>query len=1115
MVAAESIGSAGGVFVGRAFELDELQRALADALAGSGRLLLLCGEAGIGKTRLADELARLATQRGAQVVWGRCWESGGAPAFWPWVQILRACRRDLDPAILEPLWRTHAADLAELMPDTAPAQVAPTFPIAEPEQARFRLFDAVATVMRGLARHVPLVLILDDLHAADQPSLLLLHFLSRELRGARLLMVGTYREMEASQTPAPRQILAEVCREGQRLVLRGLSREDTADYLQRAYPGAAEPSLVEALYSRTEGNPLFLTEAVRLVDRDARQAQRQVVRVPEHVRAVIRQRIALLPDAARDVLTVAAVIGREIELPVLESVLGPQAFAARPALEQAAGLGIVKPVPQTLSRWSFSHVLLRDTLYEDLPAAERAEWHRRIGASLETFYAGDLSSHLAEVAHHFVLGADAESSDAALDYTERAGRRAQALLAYEEAVSHFQRALQVLDLRRNVARPGDVRRRVELQLALGDALWGVRDLAGMRAACALAAETARTLPRDEAARYVAEAALGFGGRQQRAHVVFEQPVVDLLEEALRLLPEEDGPLRARVTARLAYALYSQPDSYGRRVELCRAAVSMARRIGDPLTLRWVLNDWRWALWGPDTIEERLRIAAELAELAERSGDREMMMNEHAWRLVDLLELGDAAAMEAELDIYKRLAYQLQLPWFLEYVARFSAMRAILHGHFSEAERLSNEAMALAQRVHHEDSLLLYGSQLLGVRIEQGRIAEMDRGLQIMVAQYPAVPVWRSLSAFVHAQQGRLEEARAEIERLAVEEFHDLPRDYLRISCLMYLADACAVVGDRRRAAQLYDLMLPYASRCVVVGFGLMCWGALGRFIGSLAATLERWDEASKHFEAALEINRRLHACPAVAHTQYAYARMLHAAQRDPDRARALAGESAATAAALGMESLAASAARLCTDLAAVPAATVRTAAAAPAAVFQQQGDVWTMGLDGQTVQLKDLLGFTYIAQLLRYPDREFHVLDLVSLVGGATEEAENIDLGGDTGEVLDQRARSAYRQRLRDLQCELVEAEGDNDLGRMTQLRAEIDVLSDELLRASGLGGRARRAGSVAERARVNVSKRIGIALKRIAAHHEELARYLSQAIKTGTFCSYNPDPRRRVQWEL
>lgn len=1114
MAAEEQVSAGGGLFVGRTLELDELQRALTDALAGSGRLLLLTGEAGIGKTRLADELARLAPARGAQVVWGRCWESGGAPAFWPWTQILRACQRDLDASIVEPLWRTHAADLAELMPEAAATHDSPAAPMVEPDQARFRLFDAVATVLRAVSRQVPLVLILDDLHAADQPSLMLLRFVGRELRGARLMIVGTYREWEAAQAPACGPILAEVCREGQQLALRGLSREDTADYLRRAYAGAADAPMVEALYARTEGNPLFLTEVARLVDRDTLRSGRQNLRVPEHVRAVIRQRIALLPEADREVLTVAAVIGREFEVPVLESILGPQAFAVRSALEQAALLGVVKPIPHTLGRWSFSHVLLRDTLYEDLPASTRAQWHRRIGTSLETFYAGDLAAHLAEIAHHFVLGADAESSDAALDYTQRAGQRAQALLAYEEAVTHFERALQVLDLRRTAGRPGDVRRRVELQLALGDALWGVRDLAAMRTTYAQAAETARTLPRDEAAPFLATAALGYGGRQQRAHVVYEQAVVDLLEEALRLLPAEDGRLRARVTARLAYALYSQPDSYARRVELCRSAVSMARRMGDPLTLRWVLNDWRWALWGPDTIDERLQIAAELVELAERSGDREMLMNEHAWRLVDLLELGDMAAVEAELDIYKRLAYQLRLPWYQEYVARFGAMRAILQGQFAEGERLSNEAMGLAQRVHHEDSVLLYGSQLLGLRIEQGRIGEMDSALQVMVAQYPAVPVWRSLTASVHARMGRLDEARAEIDRLAVRDFSDLPRDYLRISCLMYLADACVAVGDRRRAALLYDLALPYASRCVVIGFGLMCWGALARFLGSLATTLERWEDATTHFEAALEINRRLHARPAVAHTQLAYAQMLQRSRRDPERARMLAAESAATAAALGMEALAAAATRLCADLAAVPAATI-AAAPTPAAVFRQQGDVWTMELDGRRIQLKDLLGFTYLAQLLRYPDREFHVLDLVALVGGTSEEAESIDLGGDTGEVLDQRARSAYRERLRELQSELVEAEEDHDLGRMTKLRAEVDVLSDELVRASGLGGRARRTGSVAERARVNVSKRIGIAMKRIAAHHEELARYLSQTIKTGTFCSYNPDPRRRLPWEL
>jgi hypothetical protein len=299
-----------------------------------------------------------------------------------------------------------------------------------------------------------------------------------------------------------------------------------------------------------------------------------------------------------------------------------------------------------------------------------------------------------------------------------------------------------------------------LLLALGDALWGAGDLSRMRQTYQRAADVARGMAAQEGAPRLARAALGFGGRQQRAHLVFDVEVVRLLEEARDALGESDSPLRARILARLAYALYTRPGSHARRAQLSREAVDMARRIGDPGTLRRVLNDTRWALWGPDTIDERLSIAAELVRLADEVGDMEMALGEHAWRMVDLLELGDIAAFDAELDSYTRIARELRRPWFESYIGRFGALRALLQGRFADAERLSEGAAAAMERSPQEDATLIQGTQLLatGPLLDATARAALKTRLQELREELAEAEDANDL--------GRAERHREEIDQLA-------------------------------------------------------------------------------------------------------------------------------------------------------------------------------------------------------------------------------------------------------------------------------------------------------------------------------------------------------------
>jgi len=1129
-------------FVGRDLELNELAGGLTDVVGGHGRLFLLTGEPGIGKTRLADELAARAEAAGALVLWGRCWESGGAPAYWPWTQILRSYNRVVASGPeTEPL-------LAALAPlgDIAAGRGLSTASAAPEdfEQARFRLFDSLTTFLYEAARRQPLVLILDDLHAADTPSLLLLRFLARELRAARWLIAGTYRELEASRDAQRGPILADIGREGRVLAMRGLTRSDLDDYMRQVAPSAPQ-SVADAVYRVSEGNPLFVAELLRLVVQDssliANDTDAAAVRlaIPDQLRVAIRRRYDPLGDESQRVLAVAAVIGREFDLAVLEHAVDPPAAVPMlRILDQACAIGLMSPVAGTVGHYSFAHALIRETLYDDLGPARQAQAHRRVAQAIEEVRAADLAPYLAEIAHHYFRAAADGDVEAAVAYACRVGERAVSLLAYEEAARHYQQALDALHLRRGGAAPGDAETACRILLALGDAQWGGADLVAMRGTFLRAAEAARQLG-PAGAPLLARAALGLGGRQQRAHVAYDDDVVRLLEEALAALDPADSALRARIKARLAYALYLVPEAATRRAGLSRAAVDMARRVGDAVTLRWVLNDWRWALWGPATSDQRMAVTNELLELAERLGDREMETVEHTWRLVDLMERADIVAVDAELARFRRLANELHLPWYRWYVGRFEAMQALLEGRFADAERFADEALAAAQRVQHRDAILIYSTLLLTLRMLQGRIQELEAGVQAFVANYPSVPIWQSVLAFVHTELGRYDQARAELARMALDDFRLLPRDYLLLPAAAYLSEVCSCLDDRGRAAELYEVLEPYGDRCVVVGFGVASLGAVARYLGLLAMTIRRWAPAAAHFEVAMEINQRMRAAPALAQSQYDYARLLHLApdgelpSKSKFEPRELLASAKEVAARLEMKSLLA---KIEAFEATLPAVAPRVAPHASGrasvrgrdgdthrAVFRRQGDYWSLAFEGEPFQLQDLLGLRYIAHLLAHPGLEVHVTDLVHLgesrsdaerLAGRTDVSVRADLG-DAGPMIDARAKADYQQRLRDLREELAEAEERHDAGRIDRLRTEMDALVEALAGAIGIGGRDRRAASHAERARVSVNKRIAIAIKRIAAHDADFARYLSTTLKTGSFCTYTPDPLRPVAWNL
>ncbi len=930
-------------FVGRAGELAALTADLDAAVGGRGGVVLVVGEPGIGKTRLAEELAARATVRGAVVLWGRCWEGAGAPSFWPWVQVVRGYVQVQagDPAALRHDLGAGAADIAQLVPavhDCIPGLPIP--PPLDPEAARFRLFDSMAGFLRTAAARRPLLLVLDDLHWADTPSLALLRFMSRELEGAGPLVVGSYRPTEVDQGHPLLAAVADLTRGPHRwLLLGGLGQRDVASFV--ALVTGAEPSgeLVAEVYRKTDGNPFFVTEVVRLLasqgrlDPAARGAAVLGGGLPEGVRAVVAERLGHLSGDCRRILEVAAVVGRDFELRVLQPASGLDAKELLVLLEEAEAARVVGAVPGGLSRWRFAHALVREVLYEGLLAARRIRLHGLVGEALEAIYAADPGSHLTELAHHLVEAAPGsqEMAAKAVQMATLAGRRALDVLAWEDAAELFERALTALEL---TERPGP-QQRCELLLAVGEARMAASDVPAARTAYQQAGELARRIGSPEA---LARAGLGLG--LEFTSGIVDPAQVGLLEEALAALGEADSPQRARVLAGLARALVSTPQ-VERRLALSEDAVQMARRLGDPATLATVLFGRHLAVWGSERAEvagERLAIATEVVGLAEQIGDRAMALRGRGLRRIDLLELGDLVGYDADLAAAERAAEELRQLRYRWQLPLAHATRALLAGQFAQAEELMEQGLAAGRRAGDQAVGNYYTGVIATLRFMQGRLGDLVELAGDAATRFPAMVVFRAALAAALAEAGRADQARVEVERLAAGDLAAVPRDPAWSFSLACLALACYHLGEAETAVKLHGRLEPYAGRNIVTGrVGAICLGPAAYFLGLLDLTRGLPEQALSRFQHAAAFAGRMQARPMVALSGEGQARALLALDRPGDRqqAAALLNEVTATAQALGIGGLS------------ERAGTLRTAAPSASA--------WPSGLTGREVEVLRLI----------------------------------------------------------------------------------------------------------------------------------------------------------------
>jgi tetratricopeptide (TPR) repeat protein len=1107
------------VFVGREHELCVLASGLDDAMSGRGALLLLSGEPGIGKSRVADEFATVARERGVRVLRGRGWEGAGAPAYWPWVQAIRSYLRGADPQVLRGQMGGAASDIAQMLPELHElfADLPPPAS-TDPESARFRLFDSAASFLVNAAAVQPLVVILDDLQAADTPSLLLLRFVAAVLAESRILVVGTYRDVELTSDHPLTEVIAELVREPstQELRLRGLRDVDLAAFVRSSTGVEPHPLWVTALQRATGGNPLFVGEAVRLLAAEGRlddipDADHLRIAVPSRIREVIGRRVEYLSKPCRRALAHGAVLGPEFSLEVLALIGKVPREELLDLLDEVVQSGLVTEVQGALNRFRFSHDLVRETLYEDLSSVRRVQLHRRAAEALEEIHHPDLEPYLAELAHHYFHAARGGDPAKAVEYGHRAGEQAASSLAYEVAAVLYRMALQALAL---LDSP-DHELEAELLLALGDAQARAGNLAAAREMFLRAATIAR---RTGDASQLARAALGYGGRFVWARVGADPHLVPLLQDALVLLGGGDDRLRVRLLARLSCALRSAPDRE-HNAALSGQAVAMARRLDDPATLCYALEGRFGAIWWPENPAERLEVARELLQLAEETGDDERVVAGHLCMLVALLELSDVAGARAQLDALAKRAEELRQPAQRWVGVSVRSLVALLEGDFETAEHLILEVLPMSEATPIRDNVSAARSQLFLLRREQGRLDEVEDLVRSAVVEFPWYPVHRAALACLLLESGRADEGRVVFEGLAREDFRALYRDNEWLLGMALATDACFLLGDTHAAGTLYEQLLPFAGRDTAA-WAEGSVGVVDRYLGRLAVTLGRLEDAEAHLRRAIDVNERVGARPWVAHSQHDLATLLLSRDAAGDRecAEDLLRDALRTARDVGMTALEGSVGKLLGD-----APAIAPGAAGPTArsVFRREGEYWSIAFEGQAFRLRDAKGLRHLARLLAAPGKELHALELVRMEQGLPDRTDASEPGleadglGDAGAVLDPQAKAAYRRRLVELQEDLDEAESWHDPERAAQAREEMQFLTGQLAGAVGMGGRDRRAASVAERARLNVTRAIKTAMARIADNNPALGAHLATTIHTGTFCSYTPDARVEVAWQL
>ncbi|MEJ2598618.1 MAG: AAA family ATPase [Anaerolineales bacterium] len=798
-----------------------------------------------------------------------------------------------------------------------------------PEQ-QDSLFDEISTTLNALAKRKPLLLILDDLHWIDHSSAALLGRLPMRLKESPILIVGSYRPEDLAQ----RRLAEEHSVQAQHPLQEVLSESmrqfgDNRIDLDHYGPGE-EREFVDALLDvsdntfsetfrqqltrLTEGHPLFVVELLGdmkersdiIQGEDGCWHERNAMgwnAFPARVEGVIEKRITHLPPELRDLLTVASVQGDTFYAEVLARVT--QSDRRELTRKLSADLsrqhhlireqGVKHAGPERLSQYQFRHHLFQKYLYERLATAERMYLHEAVGKALEELFMASASPDdmpSVQLARHFQ---EAHLSLKASQYLLLAGQKAARLLAFDEAVRQFERGLS--ELGNSTHSTESSRLEFELRLALAQALWHAGRVKESVTDFQKAFENARALNDPKA---LARAALAYEDPRWRLNLDTDLSQ-QYIRAALSKIGEAQNGLQVRLLVSLARSLLASGEQ-DELVTTVERALSIARKIDDPLALCDALRIKAQIDRRPETSDARLAAIQEMYTLAKSIGDQERLADALDLYVYDLVELGQIEQADQMIESQRQVAHEIKQPFQMHVAAVFQTMRAIMQGEFEQAEGLANQASSLSRKIGLAELDGIFGIHMFTIRREQGRIHEIAPLVKLVVANNPDASTWRPGLALICRILDQRQECQAIFEALAADGFAAVPQDSLRVATLAYLSEVCVYLGDLDRAATLYELLLPYDGRTVVVGGATACYGAITRFLGILATVLSDWDTAGRHFQEAIELDGQMKAWPWLAHDQYEYAAMLlgRGLADDRRRAEALLEEAARSAQSLGM-----------------------------------------------------------------------------------------------------------------------------------------------------------------------------------------------------------------------
>jgi tetratricopeptide (TPR) repeat protein len=1073
-----------GTLLGREGPATTLRDAIGRLLNGQGGLLLVAGEAGIGKSALVTTAVEEARQRGVRVLSGACWAGDGTPGYWPWVQVARGIERAA-PEKWPEVRAAAGEDLARLLGD-----LTGKIRLRAADDSAFQVYDAVTRLVIGTARDCPTLIVLEDLHWADPDSVKLLDFLVRHTPLEPVLVIGTYRDTDiALDIQSVRPLLLGLEPKALTVALTGLDSVSIAALMARTAGHEPDSSLVAEVNRRTAGNPFFVEQTARLWTTDG-----TIDSISPGIREAVRQRLARLPVVSVDVLTLAALLGSEFDLEILAATLHQTAREVDKLMVPAFTARLL--TRESSGRVSFVHDLVRESLSAMLADDQRRERYAAIVRALQR--APVLASRLlpAQMAQFAYLAVPDIEAAVALEHVLAAARDASTRLASKEASDHYGRALELITEERHTER-------FNIMLAQGVEQQRSGELEAARGTFTNVLTGAREM---HAAEVHARAALGLHGL---GYTLESDPQpIDLLDEAFRELESVGlaaSPLAARLLgARSRERTHQLAQSRADAQQLSDRAVKLARATGDDEALGFCLLARHDAIWQAGTARERSALADEMTSVARRSPDRELELQASLLRMVAFLEQGDPRGL-AEAASFIDVAERIRLPRFRYLAISRQATLATLRGRFDEARTAIDDALALGEQIGEVDALSVWGDQLFELERLRGRASEdVDRMIAKMRAEHtPHLIVIEALAA--------LDRGDSEFGLSHMQEIEALGRAWPRWAELMWLtfrAELAAASGDRMLCAETRAAIAPFVDQWAVLGGGVAINGPMVYWAALLDSAERHWDEAIAGFEAALRAAERLRARPWSVEARYRLAEA-HASRAGPGdavEAVRLLDAVEEDADSIGMHGVMARVWVLREHMRGTG-----VAASPPRPnVFRWEGEVWSLSFAGRSVVMPDAKGLRDLHILLSRAGVDVPVEALIDPARGelllATSRRRS-------DSVLDPQAKAEYRRRLATLETEIEARLAAHQDARALQLEAERDGLIAELRRTTRPGGRSRRFGDDAERARKTVSARIRDTLRHLAQRHPELARHLRESVSTGSTCRYRPS--EGINWTL